>query len=119
MAEADGIMLSERDRSIVRNVLAPFASRIDRVAVFGSRALGTARPASDIDLALWGDLDDAAIARIATRFLDSSLAVTVDAVTYGPHLAAAFRRHIDLIAKPLFDKDIWGDAPEQSPTNRQ
>ena len=105
-------MLSARDRSIVRDVLAPFAPRIDRIAVFGSRALGTARPASDIDLALWGDLDDATMARIATRFLESSLAVTVDAVAYGPHLAAAFRRHIDLVAKPLFDGAMSDDASE-------
>lgn len=104
LVEADGIMLSTRDRAIVRQVLVPFAARIDRVAVFGSRAMGTARPASDIDLVLWGELDDAVLARLGSRFLDSGLAVTVDAVRYGPDLPPAFRRHLDSVARPLFDR---------------
>jgi predicted nucleotidyltransferase len=102
LADADGIVMSERDRAIVRSVLAPFADRIDRVGVFGSRALGTARPASDIDLILWGDIDGRTLARLATLFGESSLAVSVDVILYGPELAAALRRHIDRVAKTLF-----------------
>ena len=105
MAEADGIMLSARDRVIVRRVLEPFSAQIDRVAVFGSRALGTARPASDIDLVFWGSLDDLALAQLGTRFLDSGLAVTVDAVIYNSDLPPAFRRHLDAVARPLFEHD--------------
>ncbi|NYD90483.1 nucleotidyltransferase family protein [Sphingomonas melonis] len=105
MADADGIMLSERDRAIVRSVLSPFADRIDRVGVFGSRALGSARPASDIDLVIWGDLDARTLARLGTLFGESSLAVSVDVILYGPELAAALRRHIDRAAKTLFTRD--------------
>ncbi len=102
MPEDDGITLSNRDRAIVRGVLAPFAERIERVGVFGSRALGNARPQSDIDLVLWGDLDDATLARLWTLFDESGLAVSVDVVAYGPELPPPFRRHIDRVAKPLF-----------------
>ena len=98
----DGITLSARDRDIVRRVLAPFAERIERVGVFGSRANGKARPASDIDLVLWGELDDAALARLWSLFDRSSLAVTVDVLAYSPALSPAIRHHIDVGAKVLF-----------------
>ena len=42
------------------------------MVLFGSRAKGTHRPASDIDLALFGELDSAALA-FAARLLDESL----------------------------------------------
>jgi predicted nucleotidyltransferase len=105
LTDADGIVLSDRDRAIVRSVLSPFADRIDRVGVFGSRALGSARPASDIDLVLWGDLDAGTLARLATLFGESSLAVSVDVIRHSPELAAALRRHIDRAAKTLFTRD--------------
>lgn len=102
MGKGDRIILSARDRAIVRRVLVPFADRIERVGVFGSRALGGARPQSDIDLVIWGDLDDAAVARLWTVFDQSSLAVPVDVVVYGTALPAPLRRHIDQVAKLLF-----------------
>lgn len=45
---------------------------LEKVVLFGSRAKGTHRPASDIDLALFGELDLAALA-LAARLLDESL----------------------------------------------
>ena len=105
MLAPDGIDLTTRDRNILLRVLAPFAQCIERVGVFGSRALGTAHPASDIDLILWGDLDDAVLARLWTLFDQSSLAVPVDVVAYRPTLSAAFRRHVDAVAKPLFTRE--------------
>lgn len=102
MEEDDGIILSERDRAILCRVLAPFADRIERVGVFGSRALGGAKPQSDIDLVIWGSLDDASMARLWTEFDESSLAVPVDIVVHGTVLPPALRRHIDRVAKLLF-----------------
>ncbi|WP_374944634.1 nucleotidyltransferase domain-containing protein [Sphingomonas sp.] len=98
----DDIILSERDREIVRGVLLPFADRIERVAVFGSRANGKARPASDIDIALWGDVDDALRARLWSLFDRSSLAVSVDVVVYSPTLSVFMRHHIDVASRLLF-----------------
>ena len=115
---ADGIMLSERDRSIIRRVLAPFADRIERVGVFGSRSLGTAAPASDIDLVLWGDLDDRTMSRLWSLFDESSLAVTVDVVAYGADFSSAFRRHIDRVAKLLFTHDDLVAEQAMSQSNK-
>lgn len=112
MREPDGIILSERDRAIVRRVLAPFAARIERVGLFGSRALGNAKPESDIDLVLWGELDDATVARLWTLFDQSGLAVSVDIVIYGPALPPPFRRHIDQVARLLFRREDLKAAEE-------
>ena len=89
----------------MRAVLAPFADRIERVAVFGSRALGRARPASDIDLVLYGSLDDRTTARIWSLFDRSSLAVTVDVVRYEGLEPGSFRRPVDAVGKTLFTRD--------------
>ena len=86
-------------------VLTPFAEQIERVAIFGSRALGRARPASDIDLALYGTLDERIAARIWTLFNESNLAVTVDVVHYPSLETGAFKRHVDTYAKTLFTRD--------------
>lgn len=39
--------------------------QVRRAVLFGSRAKGTARANSDIDIALYGDLDDLTVERIA------------------------------------------------------
>lgn len=114
MANGDGPAVSANERRILRDVLAPFADRIDTVAVFGSRALGTQRPASDIDLVIHGTLDDAAVARIWSLLDQSSLAVTVDVVRYDDLYDAALRRHIDGCAKVLFDREELSVAGKSS-----
>lgn len=96
--------LSVSDRNIIHAVLAPYADRIDRAALFGSRATGLARINSDIDLVLYGDLTKADIARIWTLCDDSALSVTVDVVAYTDDLYPPLRRHIDMTAIPLFSQ---------------
>jgi len=48
----DGIK-QERRQAIIDLLAAN--ERVDRVVLFGSRAMGSHRPASDVDLALFGD----------------------------------------------------------------
>ena len=55
--------------------------RLERAVLFGSRATGTFSPASDVDLALYGDaLTLADQATLAARIEDLNLPVTVDLV---------------------------------------
>lgn len=98
-------MLTERETWIVHGVLAPFAEAIERVAVFGSRALGTARPSSDIDLALFGTFTEAQLARMWTLFDESSLAVTVDLLDYGRTTNPTILHHVDAVGIPLFTRE--------------
>ena len=56
--------LSQQQLAVLRAVLAPFADRIELVGIFGSRATGMARPNSDIDLVLYGDVEAAVVDRL-------------------------------------------------------
>lgn len=102
---SDGLDLTAKQRATLLRILTSFAERIERAAVFGSRALGRAKPASDIDLALYGTLDDRDVARIWSLLHRSSLAVSVDVVRYEAFGNVPFRRHIDRVAKTLFTRD--------------
>lgn len=79
---AAGHELTDAQVAIIRAAVAPFASRISRVCLFGSRAIGTARPNSDIDLVIYGLDDPASLDRIRTRLDASLLSVPVDVIGY-------------------------------------
>jgi len=51
---------------------------VQRVEVFGSRAMGRFEDHSDVDLALWGDLDLGRIGRIARELDELPLPYTFD-----------------------------------------
>jgi predicted nucleotidyltransferase len=97
--------LSEHDQRIIADVLAPFAGKIQRVALFGSRGLGAARPNSDVDLVLYGDIQEHEVDRLWTLFDESSLSVSVDVIVYADDLYPPLKRHIDAFARTLFDGD--------------
>ena len=97
-------MLDVRCTGILRGVLSEFAHTIERVAVFGSYATGKARDNSDIDLVIYGSLSTAEIDRLWTLFDESDLAVKVDVVAYDDDLYPPLKRHIDTIARPLFER---------------
>jgi uncharacterized protein len=103
--------LTRVEREILARTLAPFAYRIERVAVFGSRATGLARPNSDIDLVLYGDVDSELEGRIWTLLDDSQLAVPVDVVAYAMIRHEGLKRHIDTTAVVVFEaKDLLANA---------
>jgi len=88
----DGLTASQRQA--ICEVLAGFA-QVERAVLFGSRAMGTWSPASDIDLALFGDLltlEDEA--RIAARIEDIGLPVTVDLLRHATIQSEALREHV-------------------------
>ncbi len=65
--------LSAAQREILREILATLSSRFESVSVFGSRATGRQRPNSDLDLVLYGCVDEAVCDRLRTLFQDSPL----------------------------------------------
>lgn len=88
--------------AILKEVLAPYSDRIEQVKLFGSRATGHAKPYSDIDLVLYGSLDNRTVDRIRTMFNESALAIKVDVEAYHHIAYPALKHHIDTVAKPLF-----------------
>lgn len=72
--------LSAEHAAVIRRALAA-GPNIRRAVLFGSRARGTFRPASDVDLALEGaSLGFTDLTAILSRLADSTLAVEVDLV---------------------------------------
>ena len=66
-------------RAIVHRIVGQFPVR---VYLFGSRARGTSRPASDIDIALLptGDVPNDLVARLRDAFEESTIPYVVDVV---------------------------------------
>ena len=101
--------LSSRQLATIRRVLEPWADRITAVDVFGSRATGSWRPNSDLDLLLHGDLDQRAIDRLWTLFHESNLPFAVDVTSYDLTSHEPLREHMDRVRKPLFGQFSAGD----------
>ena len=100
MSDPFGLTADHRD--LLRDILATAGDRIDRVAVFGSRATGRYRPNSDLDLVLYGSADQAVCDRLWTLFQESPLPFSVDVVSYAAIDSPPLRTHIDAVARPLF-----------------
>ncbi len=111
--------LSERHIGIIRTILAPYADRIERVDLFGSRATGGYRPESDIDMVLRGTVDEAAIATIRMLLDDSLLPYKIDLCAYDLIDYPPLRAHIDLVAQTLLTQaDLRAPPHDKSFTPR-
>jgi predicted nucleotidyltransferase len=94
--------LSDKQLNIMLDVLAPYWHTIELVGIFGSRATGKYRLNSDIDLVLYGSLDEKTADRIARLFEESFLPVKVDVQVYQYITFEPLKAHIDRVMLPLF-----------------
>ena len=79
--------------------------QVVEVKLYGSRALGTFRPGSDVDFALFGEgVDSALLAKIAMDFDDSSIPVEVDLHTYAAIQNDALIAHIDRVGISVYQR---------------
>lgn len=106
--------LSSLQRETIRQILSTYGNQIMRVDIFGSRAKGTQRPNSDLDLVLHGVLDDAAIDRLWTLFQESNLPFSVDVKNYAQIRYAPLRAHMDNVCKILFTHEDLIDKRQAS-----
>ncbi len=74
----DAIALTGDDLRIVARILSRYADFIDLVSIYGSRAAGTARPGSDLDLLLAGTIDFRDMLKLGVDFEESDLSMVVD-----------------------------------------
>ncbi len=117
MAEMADHRLTDQQRRTIRDVLAPYADRIAWVGLFGSRATGAARPNSDVDLVLYGAVDEATCDRIWSAFQSSHLALTVDVVAYDRIDHPPLKDHIDRVVTRLFTQaDLRDETQPDAPT---
>jgi predicted nucleotidyltransferase len=89
----------------ITTVLARFPE-VDRVVLFGSRAKGTHKPGSDIDLALVGEhLDWRTIGRIYDALDDLLLPFRFSLVVYGAATDPDVAGHIVRVGISLFERE--------------
>jgi len=97
--------LSENELSIMLEVLRPYKAKIDKAGIFGSRASDQYKDYSDIDLVLYGVLDQREIDRLNTLFDESNLGLRVDIKNYRDISYPPLKRHIDSSVRILFTKE--------------
>ena len=91
----------------VRRILATFPA-IDRAVLYGSRAMGTYKSGSDIDLTLFGkDVDRELCAEVAMMFQASLVPFKVDVSAFELLTHEGLKDHIRRRGVVLFDRDVW------------
>ena len=74
--------LERQDREIIIDILSS-NEKVERAVLYGTRVLGTFRPASDIDIALFGDsLTFSDIAQLAYTLEETTIPQKIDLLLY-------------------------------------
>ncbi len=97
--------LKDRHRQAILDVLRAHPG-VDRAVLFGSRAMGTFTPASDVDICLYGDsltLTDQA--RLTARMEELTIPQRVDLLPHHAIEDQALLDHIAREGKVLFERD--------------
>lgn len=93
--------LDERASELLRSVFAKHPE-IDEVRIFGSRAKGTFRQESDVDLALYGNVDEQLASRVASELDDLPLPYQFDVQAYPCIRHPPLKDHIDRVGRRFF-----------------
>ena len=98
--------LDEKALQAIRGVLEKYVE-IDETKVFGSRALGTQRPNSDIDLVLSGKtLNATIVGKVRSDLEELPLPYKFDVIAYHLIEHADLKDHIDRVGKSLFRRAL-------------
>jgi uncharacterized protein len=98
------IGLTPHEIDLIRAVFCRFPA-ISAVALYGSRAKGTNRPESDIDLALIGVDDDVEAEAVADELDELPLPYRFDVKAYGSIKYGPLREHIARVGVSLYRRD--------------
>lgn len=88
-------------------ILTEFFSKIpeiNRVKVYGSRAMGNYRKGSDIDFAIWGNIDDNLVKKINYEIDELNTPYMFDITDYATIQNKDLKKHIDEYGKDFFVK---------------
>jgi predicted nucleotidyltransferase len=93
--------LTERELQLISQV---FRRHPEVVAVrlFGSRAKGTHTPRSDVDLAIWGDVDAIRAESISAELDELPLPYHFDVKPFGLINLESLRDHIQRVGLPVY-----------------
>ena len=96
-----GFGLKSKSLELIRKVFSQHPE-VDKVKIFGSRATTRFEEYSDVDLALWGDLNLGLIGRILRELDELPLPYTFDVKAYDSIKHAPLKQHIDKVGKILY-----------------
>lgn len=95
--------LSEQTIAAIRGVLAAFPE-VEKAVLYGSRAKGSYKRGSDIDLTLFGaDLSDRALSRIYWALDDLLLPNKIDLSRFSDLRQPALIDHIQRVGLPIYE----------------
>ena len=101
----NGHGLSRQTVERIQGVLAHFPEVV-RAVLFGSRAKGTARPGSDIDLALYGEgIDWRLLGRIEDELDDLLLPYSFSLLHHDARTDAEMAAHIARVGAPFYQRE--------------
>ena len=87
----------------IRIVLGKFPE-VEKALLFGSRAKGTNRPGSDMDIAIQGaNISPMTVARVKAEMDESNLPFRVDVVWHNEKLNPNLTAHIQRIGRVIYD----------------
>ena len=95
--------LSVQAVAAIRRVLSSHPS-IDQVLLFGSRAKGNYKNGSDIDLAVFGAIDDSELGTIAWELDDLLLPWEIDLLQFDRIANPALCEHIDRVGQVFYSR---------------
>ena len=75
---------------------------VAKVKVFGSRAKGNSTPSSDVDLALWGDIDGLRAEGIAAELDELPLTYRFDVKSFDRIKLRSLREHIERVGIAVY-----------------
>lgn len=93
--------LTDSEQELICGVLRRH-SEVTSAKIFGSRAKGSSQPASDIDLALWGNVSASLVAAIAGELDELPLPYTFDVQAYDAINHQPLREHIDRVGQTFY-----------------
>jgi len=96
--------LTKRDVEIIKDIFNKYPL-VTLVYIFGSRAKGTYKPGSDIDLAIMNEgLNPDTLIRLRGEFEESSLPYAIDLVNYPELENKDMQEHINRVGVKFYER---------------
>jgi uncharacterized protein len=102
--------LTSHEAQLIRGALARHPNVVV-AKIFGSRALGRERPNSDIDIAVWGNLDTREMLRLHAELEELPLPYLFDVRLYDEIEYRPLQEHIERVGQLLYRADSSSKPP--------
>ena len=79
-------------------------TNIERAVVFGSRAKGNAKSTSDIDIAVFGDIDFLSVEKLILDMEELPMIQKFDILAYNDIKNNALKEHIDRVGVTIYEQ---------------